>query len=439
MEQWSNCLVVVAIVLLLTTPRVFAATPDVGIRFRPHCSASQAPQNEVELAPRSPTRPAKPWRSGEGEVGCQEFPLYDPETLITHGVQAGDILDIDIVLTNPSRQPLQSVQSWVEYDPDVLKGVEVRIVDQFPLVAPGEQAFSSEKGLVKLGASNVAGGMQEPEAVFARVKFQVLSQSADPVLIRFHEFNLLGQEGRTKVLLIEEGRTVNVLKTRPKDLLLFFGEGVPPTLLPPSPSPQPSPAPQPGPSPTPSPIPTPLPDDGFSRLQPQNLRVMTGDDRVYLLWDPLTDSRVAGYNVYYGTVSGRYVQRRTVSRDVSGVTIRGLPLGKRYYFAVAAFDRSERESQFGYEVAVTVGDPESSTAPLSLSLGQGPPFGVEGFASDDAEDLSASLLREGQGRVPGETGMPLWVLSFFLIGGALVSSVLTFHLKRRSTLLIQHR
>lgn len=370
-----------------------AAVPDVTLRFRPHCSASQAPQNEV---------------------GCQEFPLYDQETLITHGLKAGDTLDIDIVLTNPSRQPLQSVRSFLEYDPKVLKGLEVRIADVFPLVPPGEQGFSEGKGLVKLGASNVSGGMREAEAVFARVKFQVLTEPTDPVLLRFHEFQLLGREGKTLVLLIEEGRTVNVLKTRPKDLLLFFGEGAPPTTLPSSSPPQLVPPP---PSLQPLPLsPPPIPDDGFSLLQPLNVRVTTEEDRVYLRWDPLLDPRVAGYNIYYGATSGRYIHRRTVARDTRGVTVRSLPIGVRTFFAVTAFDAAERESAFSYEVAVVVGDPESSTAPFALSAVER----LDGPGEEEQDALLPDAVRERK-RVPGATGLPagaLFVLFFVALGSS---------------------
>ncbi len=366
-----------------------AATPDVTVRFRPHCVEEQT-----------------------GSAACREFSLYDQETLITPGLKSGDMLDLDVVLTNPSRQPIQSVQSWIMYDRAILKGIEVRIVDTFPLVAPGEQMFDTEQGIVKLGASNVSGGFREVEFPFARVTFQVISPPAlqssslgkESARVRFHEFSLLGQEGKTKVLIVEEGRTANVLKTRPRDLLLYFGVGDPPTQIPQPTLPpitQPPVGYPPVTIPPPSSTPTvPLPDDGFSRLQPSVLRVTTEGDTAYLLWAKVEDPRVRGYNIYYGTVSGRYIQRRTVDASSMGVTIRGLPPGKRYYFALTAFSAVEQESEFSYEVAVVVGDPASSTAPFDISaMGERPP----------------ELPPIGEnGGVPGESGLPLTALALAL-------------------------
>lgn len=355
-----------------------AAEPDVTIRLRPHC-----PEAFFGTAAAGSNAP------------CREFTEQGIETLVLYGVKAGDTVDLDVVLTNPSLQPIQSVQSWLAYDPAVLQGQDVRVADTFPLVAPGEQTFSAERGVVRIGASNVSGGMRDPEITFARVTFQVLASVTDPVHIRFHEFSLLGQEGKTKVLLVEGGSTVNVLRTRPKDLLL---SSAPAPLLPTTPGPT-------TPLLPPGTLPPLLPDDGFTRLQPLELRAATEDDRVYLIWVPLTDPRVIGYNVYYGAVSGRYVQRRTVASGITGVLVRGLPAGKRYYFAVTAYDASERETEFSYEVAVVVGDPGSSTAPFDPAAFRG---GGEFSEGEGRDDLRGSVI--GRGRVPGSTGMPLAAL-----------------------------
>ncbi len=362
----------------LPAPLAVAAEPNVTIKLRPHCETSM----------------------------CPDFALYDQETFITNGLDVGDMVDLDIVLSNPSAQPIQSVQSWLEYNPKTLKGLEVRISDSFPLVAPGEQAFSEESGRVKIGASNVSGGMKESEIVFARVKFEVLKESEEILTVGFHEFSLLGQEGKTKVLVIEEGRTANVLKTRPNKLRLYFGNNPPPSITPGPPSTPPGTTPPGNTPPTTTPFPTTPPptqppptippgtDTSFTALQPQGLRVMTEDDKVYLIWNPVTDPRVIGYNIYYGTVSGRYIQRRTVSTETTGVTIRNLPVGTRYYFAVTAFNQMGQDSEYSFEVAVTVGDPDSSTAPFTLTPGNG------------GTPIDGSVIG-GNGSVPGGTGLPM--------------------------------
>ncbi|HLC76474.1 MAG TPA: cohesin domain-containing protein [Candidatus Peribacterales bacterium] len=376
------------------------AEPNVEIKLRPHCES----------------------------VNCPDYVQYDNETFTTYGLNVGDTVDVDVVLQNPSKHPLQSVQSWLEYDPKIIEGTDVRISDHFPLVAPGENTFSEDAGLVKLGASNVEGGMVDSEIVFARVTFRVLKESTSVADITFHEFSLLGQEGKTKALVIEEGRTVNVLKTRPRVLRLYFGDNPPPTItpvppltIPPANIPPPTFPPTTTTPPTfpPTAVPPVVSDPTFASLQPQGLRVMTKGEEVYLIWEALTDQRIVGYNIYYGTVTGKYIQRRTVSTATTGVTIRNLPAGSRYFFAVTGFNAMGQDSEFSYEVAVTVGDPTSSTAPFTLSQGSG---------DGSSTPLDGSII--GSGHVPAGTGLPLTafiVVSFV----ALVASVGSHCIRKR--------
>lgn len=406
-------LIVLAGVLLIIPQSAAAATPDAEIKLRPHCESSI----------------------------CMDYPLYDAETYITYGLSEGEMLDMDIVLKNPSGQSIQSVQSWLEYDPKILKGVDIRVSDSFPLIAPGEQTFAEGSNRVKIGASNVSGGVTESEIVFARVQFQVLKEVEDIASVKFHEFSLLGQEGKTKVLMVEEGRVVNILKTRPNDLRLYFGEdpppgalpgtlppgSLPPGTLPPGTTPPGTTPPgtlplgttppgtvPPGTTPPGAGQPPVITDPGFALLQPQGLRVMTGEDMVYLIWNKLDDKRVIGYNIYYGTVPGRYIQRRTVSTATTGVTISKLTVGERYFFAVTAFNASGQDSEYSFEAAVTVGDPTSSTAPFTLTDGGGD------------SPIGGSVIGSGTDHVPGGTGMPIAAL----FGAIAASAGATFLIRR---------
>jgi hypothetical protein len=395
----GNCLRFSLIAFLMAChTTAFAAEADIAIRLRPHCS------------------------DAAGGSACSEFLKFNNESFTTNGLKVGDTLDLDIVIQNPSGQPVQSVQSWIEFNSAVLQGTDVRISDTFPLVAPGEQAFA-EGGRVKIGASNVSGGVTLSEFAFARVQFKVIAVPANTSLVQFHEFSLLGQEGKTKVLIVEKGRTVNILKKRPKTVRLYFGEDPPPTEVPNQPTPGPTPSPVPGPTPlptpTPSPTPTPAPT-GFMRLQPSGLRVMTEGEQVFLMWNPVTDSALAGYNIYYGTVSGRYIHRRTLSASTTNETISGLPLGQRYFFALTGYDAAGRETEFSFEVAVTVGDPASSTAPFALTTDTG--FG---------SPLLGSVPGSGVSHVPGSTGVPFSSL-LGLMAFALVTSALFLRFRRSS-------
>lgn len=72
-----------------------------------------------------------------------------------------------------------------------------------------------------------------------------------------------------------------------------------------------------------------------------------------LAWDAVTHSNLRGYRVYFGTAPGTYSQPAGNGVDVSSATthtIEGLSSGRRYYFAVTAYDASNVESAFSNEV-----------------------------------------------------------------------------------------
>ena len=66
---------------------------------------------------------------------------------------------------------------------------------------------------------------------------------------------------------------------------------------------------------------------------------------------------MAGYRVYYGTVSGTYLQARgsgIATGNQTSYVLNGLPKGYLYYFAVTAFDASGNESDFSTEASKLV-------------------------------------------------------------------------------------
>ncbi len=85
---------------------------------------------------------------------------------------------------------------------------------------------------------------------------------------------------------------------------------------------------------------------------------------IKLAWDANTESDLAGYKVYYGTVSGAYGTVISVGNQPN-YTVTGLPAGT-YYFAVTAYNTEGLESGFSNEVSATVsGTPSTSTCDLN--------------------------------------------------------------------------
>ncbi len=73
---------------------------------------------------------------------------------------------------------------------------------------------------------------------------------------------------------------------------------------------------------------------------------------ITLLWDPNTESDLAGYKMYYGMASGKYGSPIVVGKNTT-YTFAGLPPGT-YFFAVTAYSTSGQESGFSNEVTTTV-------------------------------------------------------------------------------------
>ena len=72
-----------------------------------------------------------------------------------------------------------------------------------------------------------------------------------------------------------------------------------------------------------------------------------------LAWDPSPSPDVAGYVVYYGTVSGVYDHRLDIHTNTIA-SITDLKEGEVYYFVVAAYDQQGVESAPSNEVSYLV-------------------------------------------------------------------------------------
>ena len=96
-----------------------------------------------------------------------------------------------------------------------------------------------------------------------------------------------------------------------------------------------------------------------------------------LAWNPVNDSRLSGYKVYYGTAPRKYTGQIDVG-NVTTRTVSNLIDGATYYFAVTAYDASRLESAYSNEVvgAVPAAAPVANftvstttgAAPLSLNF-----------------------------------------------------------------------
>jgi hypothetical protein len=88
------------------------------------------------------------------------------------------------------------------------------------------------------------------------------------------------------------------------------------------------------------------------------------DISIPLAWNPSADASVAGYKIYYGSVSGNY----TNSVDVGNVTnavIGGLVAGTTYFFAATSYNTNGVESGFSAEAVYATTNPVVVPTPVA--------------------------------------------------------------------------
>ena len=91
-----------------------------------------------------------------------------------------------------------------------------------------------------------------------------------------------------------------------------------------------------------------------------------------IAWDPVQNSAVAGYMVYYGQASGSYTSKVDAGTQTT-LAVTNLAEGSTYYYAATDYDASRTESGFSNEA--------SSTVPYSAP--------VANFASNVTSGLAA--------------------------------------------------
>jgi hypothetical protein len=99
------------------------------------------------------------------------------------------------------------------------------------------------------------------------------------------------------------------------------------------------------------------------------LTTVQAQANVTLAWNPSSDPLVAGYNIYYGGISGVYTNKTSVGTATS-LTISNLVNGNTYYFAATTYDAAGAESAFSSQVAYTVPTPPAGVQLLVTAAKQ---------------------------------------------------------------------
>lgn len=133
---------------LFIIPIVTSAT---GLDFRPYCSElteNDSPFGEI---------PSIEYVVDYSSENCTSFGAADPQTLSTNPLAVGDVLDIDLVITNDDIDTIKRFTATLTFDPSIVAITDVTI-DQgfFSDIAPGG-ADVNDDGTVTIDISNEAG------------------------------------------------------------------------------------------------------------------------------------------------------------------------------------------------------------------------------------------------------------------------------------------
>jgi hypothetical protein len=341
---------------------------------------------------------------------------------------------MDLIVHNPSGASIERFRAWIAYDPSVLAGDSVTISKIFPTPMPGEADISASDGYVKVSGTSSA-PQNGASIVVARIQMHVLKASAAASPMTFYDVTGT-QISKTGIFVYDGTQETDVAATTQGILSVQFAQGsaassassAATTSAAASSAVSQNSAASLSSQMTQSSVSSEtfqssrssqmmqssaassaassagVMPSAFNQLQVQKLLVTTDGSSAFLAWQKLPSSELVGYNLYYGTISGNYIQKKSMDATTMNITIRNLPVGTQYYFAVRGVNAQNIETDFSQEVAVVIGSPATSTAPLTGT--------VKGAAP--------STPKTG-GNISGSTGTPS-VLILFLVISAVVGT-----------------
>ncbi len=354
------------------------------------------------------------------DSACPTFGVKDPQTRQTSVLKEGDPLDMDLIINNPSAQSIQRFRAWIAYDPTAIEGELIEIAKTFPTPTPGANDFSVSDGMIKVSGT-ADKGQNGTRIIVAHIRLHALATAQSGIPVTFYDAT--GTPTSHTAIFTKNGTTdTNIASAAPGSL---FVQMVPSAVTTGASSAASQTTSNAGTSSAgseasavsaaasatsaASSVATPAPTPAvFGILQVQHLKLTTEGSSVFLAWDVLPSADLIGYNLYYGTVSGRYLQKRSVDKNSTTMTIRALPEGITYYFAVRGVNAQNQETDFSQEAGISVGNPKTSTAPLSAST-----------------ISKAPKTPQTGGTVSGETGLSSTLLLFLLLS-AITGTALAF-------------
>ncbi len=135
-------------------------------------------------------------------------------------VEGEDDIVVQLALQNPEKKPVTSVQAWLAYNPNTIKGLSIDTkASAFELMAPYDNDFDHDLGFVMLGRSS-ATPESGKEIMIAEIHFEKTADGA--VMIEAYDFKqtLLGHTSANMML---DGDPINIL-LKPQSPLLIINQ-----------------------------------------------------------------------------------------------------------------------------------------------------------------------------------------------------------------------
>ncbi len=135
-------------------------------------------------------------------------------------VEGEDDMVLRLILDNPEKKPVTSVQAWLAYNPNFLHGVSIDTkVSAFELMAPYDNDFDEIVGLIMLGRSS-ASPVSDESITIAEIHFDKVADGA--VMIEAYDYRH-DLTGHTSANMMLDGVPINIL-LKPQSPLLIINK-----------------------------------------------------------------------------------------------------------------------------------------------------------------------------------------------------------------------
>lgn len=138
-------------------------------------------------------------------------PEQSAEIYLTQKKADASNIIITVMVKNSKKIPVQSVRSWLSYNPKQITAVKIDTTkSSFETAAPTENNIEPLFGLIKIGRSTLGAGILDADIEVAKIVCTIKDPQT-PSIMDFFDYQS-GEEGHTQIQTIQDGQVFNILK-----------------------------------------------------------------------------------------------------------------------------------------------------------------------------------------------------------------------------------